>query len=104
MFTLPIVEIARAMGVEVHIASSSDEALSVLGSLPIDAVLMDMRISSDEFIAQVVGVYPVAGFGPHVEGEKFLEFRKYGVKTLWPNSKLRDKLPEWLKSVTSDNH
>ncbi|PSR23124.1 MAG: hypothetical protein C7B45_04070 [Sulfobacillus acidophilus] len=99
MFSVPIVEMARQHGHRVVLANSLDVAYTHLQAPDLSGVVLDMRLAPAEFIAAIPVHVAVAAFGPHVEGKLFLELRRLGVKEVWPNSKLSDKLPRWLNGL-----
>ncbi len=102
MFTMPVVEAAGALGHTVIPVASPEEAMARLSPGALDAVLMDMRLVTRELVGAIPSSTAVAAFGPHVEGQLFMELRQLGVKDVWPNSKLREKLPRWLERVAAD--
>jgi CheY-like chemotaxis protein len=100
MFSVPIVEMARQGGQTVVVANSLEVAYTHLKALDLVGILMDMRLAAADFIAAIPAQVAVAAFGPHVQGAAFLELRRLGVKEVWPNSKLTDRLPRWLQGLT----
>ena len=96
MFSLPIVELAKAHGMTAEAVGSLDQARAKLAEASITHVLLNMHLATPEFLREMPSQTRVAAYGPHVEGARFLEFRKLGIRDVWPNSKLREKLPEWL--------
>ncbi len=100
MFSMPIMELARQHGEPVIVAEHAARAREVLAEQSdLRGVLLDMRLVDDELLQQIPAALAVAAFGPHVEGGSFLAMRQRGIKNVWPNSKLRERLPDWLKAL-----
>lgn len=100
MFSVPVTEIARAHGQAVIVAASAAEVLEHLAHPDLLGIVMDMRLSTPDLVAALPASIPAAAFGPHVDGSMFLQMRRLGLRDVWPNSKLREKLPGWLDGLS----
>jgi len=98
MFSMPVMDIARQHHQEVQIAASAEEVLPLLAGENFSGILLDMRLITEDLIKAMGPHRQVAAFGPHVDGEKFIQLRHLGIREVWPNSKLREKLPHWLST------
>lgn len=103
MLSMPVVEIAQSLGLSMSVVSSSEEAQQSLHHPALAGVLLDMRLATTDFVKAIPESIPVAGFGPHVEGQWFLTLRQLGIRDLWPHSKLRDKVYPWLQKIAADH-
>jgi hypothetical protein len=100
MFTMPILELARQHGESVIVAENAGRARDVLAERSdLRGILLDMRLVDDDLLQHIPPQVAVAAFGPHVEGASFLAMRQRGVKSVWPNSKLRERLPDWMQAL-----
>ncbi|MHB1953222.1 MAG: hypothetical protein ACYCOU_05690 [Sulfobacillus sp.] len=95
-FAARVQALAQGSGVEAKITTSSAEFLGLLADLQPTHVLLDLSLVTEVILSQVSDVAHVAAFGPHVQREKFLAARRQGIKTLWANSALPERLPAWL--------
>lgn len=100
MFSMPVLETARQLELTTVHASSAAQAQTHLNDPELGAVLLDMRLATRELVQALPAHVAVAAFGPHVEGQMFLDYRKMGIKEVWPNSKLGEKLRPWLERVS----
>lgn len=96
MVSMPLVDMAQSLGMEVVVASTMAEVQAGLANPDLTHVLLSMRLVMPHQLPQWPAGIKVAAYGPHVEGEQFLAFRRLGIRDVWPNSKLREKLPRWL--------
>lgn len=99
MVTLPIVELAQTAGQTVYVAENASDALTRICQGGLDGAVFNMQLATPELISTALGDLPVACYGPHVEGEWFTEYRRLGVREVWPNSKLRVRLAQWLPQI-----
>ena len=100
MFSMPIVELARQCGESVVVAESAAMALDLLAERSDwKGVLLDMRLADEALFAHLPPDAALAAFGPHVEGASFVAMRQRGIQSVWPNSKLRERLPDWLRAL-----
>lgn len=104
MFSMPLIAASKARGVAITVVETADEVLACMNRDDIRAVLLDMRLTTTELMSQLPTHIPVAAFGPHVEGQMFLEMRRQGIREVWPNSKLHEKFPRWLDEVAHPPH
>lgn len=100
MFMVPLATVCRAHGLVAVQAVNAEEALQRLKENTVTAVLLDMRLTTDELVSHIPKTMACAAFGPHVEGAAFLALRRLGVKEVWPNSQLMVKFPRWLDRLT----
>ncbi|MDA8193786.1 MAG: hypothetical protein M0Z53_07305 [Thermaerobacter sp.] len=95
-FAARIEQIAQQAGVRVRIVGTAAD----LGQAIVEAhpthVLLDLRQTDEAILNLVADVPNVAGFGPHVERDRFQSARAGGVRTVWANSALADRLGPWL--------
>ncbi len=99
MFSLPLMAAGKVRGVAMTVVATAEEVLAAMKRDDIRAVLLDMRLATTELMSRLPTDIPVAAFGPHVEGQMFLEMRRQGIREVWPNSKLQEKFPRWLDEV-----
>lgn len=95
-FAAKIQDIAKAGGYSLQVAGSPEELAQILGRVTPRHVLLDLTLVNEEILALVKGVPRVAGFGPHVDRERFASARAGGIRTMWANSALADRLLAWL--------
>lgn len=98
-FAMRILELSNQAGVPAKVASTPDEFLAWLGTENPDFVLVDLRQATEAILKALTEVPHVAGFGPHVDRERFQAARAGGIKTVWANSALDQKLPGWLRGA-----
>lgn len=96
-FGSKIEDLAKTVGASVQLTGSKVELRQLIDQGMVTHVLLDLRITDEEVLNVVGGVPNVAGFGPHVERERFSTARNGGVKTVWANSALANRLPGWLQ-------
>lgn len=101
MVALPLVEFARKQGFAVDVWSSAAEALTRVTSEMPTHLVMAMRLADPELVHLLKDRVRVAAYGPHVDGTRFQELRRWGVRDVWPNSRLQDKYPAWLLGAES---
>lgn len=101
MVALPMTERARSLGFEVEVWESLEQAQERFLVAPPTHLVMAMRLASRALVDALDGQVRLAAYGPHVEGDRFQELRRWGIQDLWPNSRLDDKLPAWLQSGAS---
>lgn len=97
-FASKIEDLAKAVGTRVQLTESKVELRQMIDDGLVTHVLLDLRITDEDVLNCVGGVPNVAGFGPHVERERFSAARQGGVKTVWANSALASRLPGWLQT------
>ena len=95
-FAARVESLAKSSGAAAQITTTPDEFVRWIHEVNPSHVLLDLTMVSDNILDVVAGVPHVAGFGPHVQREQFLNARQHGIKTLWANSALPDRLPGWL--------
>ncbi|MCL4319355.1 MAG: hypothetical protein M1596_05650 [Firmicutes bacterium] len=95
-FAARVESLAKTSGVSVQVTTTPGEFVHWVQEMDPSHVLLDLNMATDEILAVVASVPHVAGFGPHVQREQFLNARQHGVRTLWANSALPDRLPGWL--------
>jgi adenylosuccinate lyase len=95
-FAARVESLAKTSGVPAQVTTSPKEFVRWVQEMAPSHVLLDLNMATDEILAVVASVPQVAGFGPHVQREQFLNARQRGIKTLWANSALPDRLPGWL--------
>lgn len=98
-FAARVEALARSAGVEARVVTSVAEFGQFVASEEPSHALLDLHMV-DASVLAIVGTVPhVAGFGPHVQRENFLLARQQGIRTLWANSALPDRLPLWLQQT-----
>ncbi len=101
MVALPLIELARQQGFEVEVWNTATEALARLTSDTPTHLVMAMRLADPDLVNLLKDRARVAAYGPHVDGSRFQELRRWGVRDVWPNSRLPDKYPKWLSGAES---
>lgn len=101
MFQMPLKMLADSVGQKTLMASSWEDALSLLEHHEVQGLVVSMRLVQAEWLTQLGRDVPIAAYGPHVDGAQFLAFRDKGVRDVWPNSQLRPKFALWLRSLSS---
>ncbi len=98
-FAARVEALARASGVEARVVTSVAEFGRLVADNNPSHVLLDLHMVDPVVLGIVGTVSHVAGFGPHVQRENFLMARQQGIRTLWANSALPDRLPSWLQQT-----
>lgn len=97
-FAARVEAIAKISGAQVHVLTNVAELEQIVRERAPSHALLDLQMV-DGLVLEIVRDVPhVAGFGPHVQREHFLSARQHGIRTLWANSALGDRLPAWLKT------
>lgn len=95
-FESKIREIASQKSYQTIVVNNRHELQNAIEAHNPHRILCDLRLI-DESMSEILRKHSfVAGFGPHVERERFREAREYGVGKLWANSALAEKLSSWL--------
>lgn len=95
-FAARVEAIANASGIKAHVVTDVAALEQAVGEWEPSHALLDLQMVDGSVLEIVRHVPHLAGFGPHVERENFLSARQQGIRTLWANSALENRLPTWL--------
>lgn len=95
-FGSKILELAARAGVQARVYDNPGEFVQALAADSADHVLVELRQVDDTVLEALPARAHVAGFGPHVERDRFRQARSGGIATLWANSALETRLGPWL--------
>ncbi len=98
-FAARIQTLAEASGVAARVVTSVKEFETLVADAEPSHALLDLEMVDDAVLLIVATVPHVAGFGPHVQRENFLSARQHGIRTLWANSALAERLPSWIQTT-----
>jgi hypothetical protein len=94
-----VIRIAQAVSEPVQTFSSVGALRVALadGKLP-DMLVIELPMLDTGDMEWLRGIPHVAGFGPHVDRERFEAAREQGLKPLWANSAMAQKLGPWIEA------
>ncbi len=97
-FAARVEAIGKGSDTKVHVVTNVSELEQIVREEAPSHVLLDLQMVDSAVLLIVRDVPHVAGFGPHVQREHFLSARQRGIRTLWANSALGDRMPAWLQT------
>lgn len=99
-----VAEGARALGYEIAIVDSADEAREALRSGPAALLVLDLQaddLSWQDVVAAAKGAsdgpVPVLAYGQHTKPDLLREARRAGCDVVVPRSQLVEELPELIE-------
>ncbi len=72
--------------------------LALESGQPPEMLVVELPMLCDTDLPWLQDIPHVAGFGPHVDRERFAQARELGIKPLWANSALAQRLGPWIQS------
>ncbi|WP_053960080.1 hypothetical protein [Sulfobacillus thermosulfidooxidans] len=94
-----IMQIGQMVNEEVHIYHSREEFKKAVMTEQPSVAIVELPLLDDRDFTWIAKIPHVAGYGPHVDRDRFAKARTYGIHPLWANSALTQKLGPWLLSL-----
>ncbi len=91
-----IIEIGKTVDEAVTICHTSREFQSLVNREPPSLAVVDLSLLNEDDLTWVAKIPHVAGFGPHVDHNRFQMARNLGIRDLWANSAMARKLGPWI--------
>ncbi|SMC04275.1 hypothetical protein SAMN00768000_1557 [Sulfobacillus thermosulfidooxidans DSM 9293] len=97
-----IIRIGQTVNEDVHVYHSQEEFKSAVMKDHPSVAIVELPLLDDSDLTWIAKIPHVAGYGPHVDRDRFAKARAYGIHPLWANSALIQKLGPWLLSLRNN--
>ena len=95
-FAERIMKIGVSVGEDVTICGTIKEFRDFVNQKHPDLAVVDLSLINSNDLSWFGEIPHVAGFGPHVDRNKFQSAKAGGIWPLWANSHLTQKLGPWI--------